>query len=87
MRKRRSKDKVLHEILSICSKGENLTQIIYRSNTNVTVVRYFIESLINKGLLEKINGSPVIYMTTPKGQDFRRRLKVHLDQMNGVFRD
>jgi predicted transcriptional regulator len=85
MRAKRSKNKILQEILSICSNGENITQIVYRSNTNFTIVRCFIDSLKKNNLLEEINGSPVLYKTTAKGILVKDRLKILQDELEGAI--
>lgn len=85
MRAKRSKNKILQEILSICSKGENITQIAYRSNTNYTVARRFIESLKEKKLVDEIDGSPVIYKTTAKGTEVKDRLKMLQGELDGLI--
>lgn len=85
MRARRSKNKVLLEILSICSNGENITQIVYRSNTNFTTIRYLIESLKENSLIETIDGSPVLYKTTAKGLVVKNRLKMLQEELEGAI--
>lgn len=85
MRAKRSRYEILQEILSICSKGENITQIGHRSNINLTTARYLIESLKEKNLLETINGSPVLYKTTAKGMAFLKRLKVLQDELEEMI--
>ncbi len=82
-KRRRCKKKIDEEILSICSKGENVTRIINRSNTNFTTARRVIQSLMTNNLLEMIEGSPVLYKTTPKGMIIRDRLKVFQKEMEG----
>lgn len=84
MRAKRSKNKILLEILSICSNGENITQIAYRSNTNYTVARRFIESLRANNLIDEIGGSPVIYKTTAKGMEVKGRLKMLQGELDGL---
>ena len=83
MRAKRSKNKILQEILSICSKGENITQIAYRSNTNLTVARDLIELLKKKNLVNEVDGSPVIYKTTARGLQVMDRLKMLQNEMDG----
>lgn len=82
MRAKRSKNKILQEILSICSKGENITQIAYMSNTNLTVARDLIE-LLKKNLVNEVDGSPVIYKTTARGLQVMDRLKMLQNEMDG----
>lgn len=84
MRARRNKNEIHQEILSICSKGENITQIANRSNANFTTVKCFIDSLKEKNLLEKIDGSPVLYKTTAKGLVVKDRLKMLNEELGGA---
>jgi predicted transcriptional regulator len=85
MRAKRSKNEILHEILRICTNGENITQIVYRSNTNFNAVRCYINSLKENNLLEEINGSPVLYKTTSKGLVVKDRLKMLQDELEGAI--
>ena len=85
MRAKRSKNEILQEILRICSKGENITQIVYRSNTNFTTARCFIDSLKKNNLLEEIDGSPVLFKTTAKGIVVKDRLKMLQDELEGAI--
>jgi len=84
-KRRRNKNQILQEILSICAKGENITQIVYRSNTNFTTVGDMIESLKENNLIEEIDGSPVLYKTTAKGLIIKDRLKMFQEELNGVM--
>ena len=38
IRARRSKDQIVLEILRICANGENVTKIVYQTNTNFTTI-------------------------------------------------
>jgi len=67
MRERRSKDRIILEILHTCSEGVNITRIVYNVNTNFTIVRFYLNSLIKKGLIEPVEGTPKLYKTTPRG--------------------
>ncbi|MFB3764156.1 MAG: winged helix-turn-helix domain-containing protein [Methanotrichaceae archaeon] len=75
MRERRSRDRIILEILSICVDGENITRIVYRANTNFTTVKSYMDLLIKNGLIETIHGTPTLYKTTQKGINVRNRLK------------
>jgi predicted transcriptional regulator len=83
--RRRSKNKVLHEVLSICSKGQSITQIVYKSNTNFTTIRSVIELLKEKKLIETIDGSPVLYKTSVEGMRMMDRLKMFQDELEGII--
>lgn len=83
--RRRSKNKILHEVLSICSKGQSITQIVYKSNTNFTTIRSIIELLKEKKLIETIDGSPVLYKTNAEGMRMMDRLKMFQDELEGII--
>ncbi len=82
MRERRSKDRIILEILGICVDGENITRIVYRANTNFTTIRAYLDMLIKNGLVEPLpQGSPTLYKTTQKGIQVRNRLKMLHDEL------
>lgn len=83
--RRRSKNKILHEVLSICSNGQSITQIVYKSNTNFTTIRSVIELLKEKKLIETIDGSPVLYKTSAEGMRMMDRLKMFQDELEGII--
>jgi predicted transcriptional regulator len=76
MRMRRSRDKIILEVLKVCADGENVTRIVYRANTNFTTIRSYLDLLIKNGLIESQQGSPKLYKTTPKGIDMMNRLRL-----------
>ncbi len=84
MRARRSKDQIVVEILSMCENGENITRIVYRTNTSFVIIKDYLSILMNSGLLECIEGSPRIYKATKKGLDMRDRLEGLHKQMEGL---
>ena len=78
MRARRSKDQIIVEILNMCEKGENLTSIVYRTNTSFAGIKAYLAVLMKNDLLICQDASPRIYKTTPKGREMRDRLeKLH----------
>lgn len=74
MRARRSKDQIVVEILSMCERGENITRIVYQTNTNFAIVRAYLTLLMKNYLLECQESYPKIYKTTAKGIELRDRL-------------
>lgn len=84
MRERRSKDKIILEVLSICGDGENITRIVYRANTNFTTIRAYLDMLIKNGLVESLEGSPTLYKTTQKGMQMKGRLKMLHDELEVI---
>jgi len=85
MRQRRNKSEILQEILNICSHGENITQIIFKANSNINAIKPIIDSLMKDNLLETIDGSPVQYKTTTEGMAFLKRLKVLQDELEEMI--
>ncbi|RQW81158.1 MAG: DNA-binding protein [Methanothrix sp.] len=81
---RRSRDKIISEILSVCANGENITRIVYRANTNFTTIRSYLDILIKNGLIESKPGKPTIYKTTQKGQEMMNRLKVLQEELEDI---
>jgi predicted transcriptional regulator len=75
MRERRSKDQIVIEILSRCADGENITKIVYQTNTNFTTIRTYLNNLTKNDLLECQGTSPILYKTTAKGIETMNRLK------------
>ncbi|MGA9100140.1 MAG: winged helix-turn-helix domain-containing protein [Methanotrichaceae archaeon] len=84
MRERRSRDRIILEILSICIEGENITRIVYRANTNFTTVKTYMDLLIKNGLIEAIQGTPILYKTTQKGINVRNRLKKLREELEEI---
>lgn len=75
MRERRSRERIIFEILSICVDGEYVTNIIYRANTNFTTIKAYLNLLSKKELIECLDISLRLYKTTAKGIDMMNRLK------------
>jgi len=75
IRARRSKDQIILEILRICTDGENVTKIVYQTNTNFTTVKGYLNLLMKNGLVECNTSSPRIYRATGKGQEMMKRLR------------
>lgn len=75
MRARRSKDQIIVEILCMCEKGENITRIVYRTNTSFSIVKAYLSVLMKSDLLVCQESSPRIYKSTVKGIKMRDRLQ------------
>jgi predicted transcriptional regulator len=48
---KRSRDNIISEILDICTKGANKTQIVYKANLNFRTVNPYIDLLIKNKLI------------------------------------
>jgi predicted transcriptional regulator len=75
MRDRRSRERIIFEILSICVDGENVTKIVYRANTNFTTIKAYLNFLRKRELIECLEVSSRLYKTTEKGIDLMNRLE------------
>ncbi len=84
MRERRSRDRIILEVLSICVEGENITRIVYRANTNFTTVKSYMGFLVKNGLIEVAQGTPKLYKTTQKGISVRNRLKKLREELEEI---
>ena len=80
---RRSRNRIISEILDVCRTGSNKTRIVYQANLNFNNVNPYIDLLVNKNLIDVIQGKNVLYETTEKGISFLNNLK----QINSDFLD
>ncbi len=73
---KRSKLKIVVEILDVANGGANKTKIIYKANLNFNRANKYLEELTERGLIvvENVNGR-VIYRTSEKGKDLLRKCK------------
>ena len=67
---RRSGIEIIAEILEEARQGITKTKLVYRTNLNFLVVRKHLDLLLEKNLLELVDGSTKLYMTTQKGSEF-----------------
>lgn len=64
---RRSRDKIISEILKVCLDGANKTKIVYKVNLNFMAASRYLEVLIKHGFIEMSDGK---YKTKEKGKQF-----------------
>ena len=64
---KRSKEAIITKVLEICIDGASKTAIVYQANLNFHTVVTYINLLIDKGLLEKIDSRPITFKTTSNG--------------------
>ncbi len=84
MRERRSRDQIVVEILNMCENGENITRIVYRTNTSFAIIKAYLSILMRNDLLECIDTSPRLYKATRKGLEMRDRLEGLHKLMEGL---
>jgi len=71
--KRRSEIEILVEILIIVQDGVKKTEIVYRANSNFSIMTGYLSDLIDRGLLE-VDGK--FYITTEKGNKFLEQYQI-----------
>jgi predicted transcriptional regulator len=73
---RRSKDQIIANILSTCQgAGASKTRIVYQVNMNFHTINPHLDMLIEKALLDVVQGSPVLYKTTRSGEEALESLR------------
>ncbi len=73
---RRSRTKVIVDILTEACDGANKTRIMYRANLNLLRVNRYLSELLEKGLLEEDRAKDrVVYRVTQNGKDLLSALQ------------
>lgn len=70
-RQKRSKNKIISEVLEICLEGANKTRIVYQVNLNFRTVNSYLDLLIKNSMIEVSGEEKKIYKTTEKGRELR----------------
>jgi len=65
--RRRHRLDIFVEVLRLAEKGAKMTRLVYQTNSNFTVMRDYLQILVERGFIESIDGH--IY-TTDKGFEF-----------------
>jgi predicted transcriptional regulator len=66
---KRSKDQIIANILSACQgAGASKTRIVYQVNMNFHTINPYLDMPIGKALIDVVHGYPVLYKTTPQGE-------------------
>lgn len=83
-RERRSRSEVIVDILNEALNGANKTRIMYRANLNFVRFNFYLQELMDKGLVEKVKTNPtgfIFYKTTMMGREFLDVLRKAQDYM------
>ena len=62
---------VTADILRVAKGGAKKTHIVYQANLNFRMAKKYLDRLMERGLIEQINGR---FFTTKDGESFIRRL-------------
>jgi predicted transcriptional regulator len=82
MNRRRSSDVIISQILEVCAKGASKTRIVYQSNLNFSTVNPYLDLLLERGLLEAVNGPRTVYKTTENGIELMKCFKHYQDEIS-----
>jgi predicted transcriptional regulator len=82
MNRRRSSDVIISQILEVCAKGASKTRIVYQSNLNFSTVNPYLDLLLERGLLEAVNGPRNVYKTTENGIELMKSFKHYQDEIS-----
>jgi predicted transcriptional regulator len=75
---KRSRYRIVSEILDICMDGASKTKIVYRANLNFRTVNPYMEILIEKNLIKVERGRMVLYHTTERGMNLLNEInRIH----------
>jgi predicted transcriptional regulator len=68
LRRKRSFLDIMADILNVAQKGASKTRLVYGCNLNFTIIKDYIDALLELGLL-KYDGNGAFF-TTVKGKDY-----------------
>lgn len=71
LKNHRGKIEIMADMLALSTGAIKKTHIMYRANLSYEQLLYYLNQLLNKGLImqDLVDGSP-IYRTTEKGREF-----------------
>lgn len=74
---RRSRAKVIMDILTEALNGANKTRIMYRANLNFLRFNCYLSEMLESGLLKEVNreSGMVFYKVTQEGRDLLKTLR------------
>jgi predicted transcriptional regulator len=79
---KRSRDRIISQILDVCTSGANKTRIVYQANLNFKTVNPYLELLTKNGMINaKEERSLVVYETTSRGLALLDNYKQIQDQL------
>lgn len=67
---RRGKFEIINHILETAKSPKTKTSIVYGANLSFDQADKYLDMLIQKGLIEKVEGKNTKYETTEKGHEF-----------------
>lgn len=68
-RPKRSKNRIISEILKVCLEGANKTRIVYQVNLNFRTVNTYLDLLIKNSMIKVTVAATKTYKTTEKGKE------------------
>jgi predicted transcriptional regulator len=80
---KRNRDRIISEILNICTEGANKTKIVYKANLNFKTVNPYIDLLVKNNLIKIKEGQLVCYETTERGMNLLQNFNYIHDSLDG----
>ncbi|MFB3764165.1 MAG: winged helix-turn-helix domain-containing protein [Methanotrichaceae archaeon] len=82
MRRKRSSDMIIAQILEVCIDGATKTRIVYQSNLNFRTVNPYIDLLVRRRLIETAQDNRKLYKTTEEGIELMKCFKHHYEEIS-----
>jgi predicted transcriptional regulator len=76
---------IVYSMLAACLNGALRTHVMFRCNLNSKQLQFYLESLLEKGLIEKSRDPPsakVEYKTTARGMKYMETYNTLLEMLN-----
>jgi predicted transcriptional regulator len=75
MKRSRSRDEIIAQILNVCKNAASKTRVVYQANLNFRTVNPYLDTLVGGNLIEVSRDRNTIYKTTQKGSNFLEVMK------------
>ncbi len=82
MKRKRSSDMIIAQILEACIDGASKTKIVYQANLNFRTVNPYIDLLIKCDLIKIVEDNHKLYKTTEEGIDLMKNFKYHHEEIS-----
>jgi len=80
--KKRSRAEILADILEVAKNGAKKSHIVYRANLNFKIVKDYLKTLRNSGLIEYAEDEKQLFITTQKGTEYIKHFNAFKEYMN-----
>ncbi len=81
---KRSRSKIISEILEVCLEEASKTRVVYQANLNFKTVNPYLDLLIENDLIMIRLGPRVLYKTTDKGRELLKNYDRIRDELSSL---